>query len=401
MRSFKYRLYANQKTMAKAEQWLYLCRYLYNCALEQRMSFWKYFKKTVTYNQQQKELTLLKAEYAEYLEMPSEILTDVLWKLDKAYKIFFKRNKAPVGKRFGVPRFKGEHRYNSFTLHRYNWKLDGKYLTINKLGRFKLKLSRMPQGRIKAITIKRTNTNKWYAFIICDINPVRNVSENQSSIGIDVGINSYLTDSNGNKISNPKFLSSIQHTILLNKHRKLSRTSPNSNRHTKARIALAKQYEDITNQRNDFLHKLSTLYVSKYNTIIIEDLDIVKMMKFHRIANSISDCAWGRFFSMLSYKAEEAGGKVIKVNPRYTSRKCNYCGAIYHNLKMQQTSWICESCGTTHDRDKNAARNIAEAWAEPSDANVKQEFVRSLNTVSNTDVKTTFWETPRNTQQVV
>jgi putative transposase len=373
-KTFKYRLYSSENTFRKTEEWLDLCRFLYNCALEQRISVYKSSHKSISYYEQQNELPLIKEIMPEYKDVGSQTLQDVLRKLDKAYKAFFRRVKKGEGK-VGFPRFKGRDRFDSFTLTQANWKLEGKYLYITKLGRFKLKLSRPIQGNIKSITIKRSLTNKWYACFSCDSVPENKLPKLDTKIGIDVGIKSYLTDSEGNKVENPKFLKYKLRELRV-KQRKLARAKKGSNRCKGTKLQVAKLHEKIANQRNDFLHKLANNYVSKYGVIKVENLQIKNMTQNHKLARDINDCSWGKFYELLSYKAEEAGRQVIKVKPHNTSRKCNKCGLVNHDLKLSDRVWICENCGTTHDRDENAAINISEVRAEPLVANVGQKIKR-------------------------
>jgi len=311
----------------------------------------------------------LKEYFSEFKGVYAQTLQQVLKRLDRAYQYFF--NSLQNGGRQGFPRFKSVERYNSFTLIQHGWKIDHQYLFISRIGQFKMHLSRPIQGIIKTVTIKRTPTNKWYVYFVCDNMPAHKLPKSNQVIGIDVGIKSYLTDSDGNKVENPKFLKNTLKELRI-KQRKLSRAKKGSNRRKKVKLQVAKCHEKIANQRDDFLHKLSTDYVKNYDVIKVENLQIQNMVKNDRLSRDINDCAWGKFFELLKYKAEEAGREVIKVKPNNTSKKCSKCGSINHELKLSDRIWICENCGATHDRDENAAINIvnSEVRAEPSVANV-------------------------------
>lgn len=360
-KTFKYRLYAKQDVTAKAEQWLELCRNLYNCALAERIYAWRTQRVNLGGYKQEYELPELKKAFPEYQEINAQTLKNVIQRLDKAYRAFFAR--AKDGKK-GFPRFKGRNRYDSFTLIVTNepngWKLEGNYLSITKVGRFKLRLSRPMLGIIKTITIRRTPTNKWYACFSCDGVLERKLEPNDKAIGLDMGIKSYLTDSEGNKVENPRYL---KHSLKLLRirQRKLARAKRGSNRRKKTKLILSGTYEKVANQRHDFLHKLSTKYVKDYGTIVVEDLAIKNMVKNRKLARDINDCSWGTFFNYLSYKAEEAGRKVVE-NYRFspTSKACNVCGHLNQNLKLSDRTWVCLNCGAVHDRDLNAAKNIKE-----------------------------------------
>jgi putative transposase len=355
-KTFKYRLLGNKITFDNADEWLLLCRRLYNVALEQRICAYKQNKKTISYYTQSKQLPELKETFPEYRAVGAQVLQDVLDRLDKAYKSFFRRAKNGEGKT-GFPRFKGEGRYNSFTLKQTGWELDGRYLTINNIGRFKLRLSRPIEGNIKTVIIRKSPTKQWYVCFSCDNVPEKILPESDKIIGLDVGIKSFLTDSKDNKVENPKFL---KHKIkeLRVKQRKLSRAKKGLNRRKKAKLRVAKCHEKITNQRRDFHHKLANQYITDYGIIVVEKLEIGNMIKNHKLTRDISDCAWGDFFEILSYKAEEAGREIIQINPKNTSKTCSECGAINQELKLSDRNWLCKSCGTYHDRDFNAAKNI-------------------------------------------
>jgi putative transposase len=356
-KTFKYRIYANKKTIDRAMMWLNFCRNLYNIALGQRISIHRQNHGHISCYDQMKQLPELKVAFPEYREVGSQVLQDVLERLDKAYQAFFRRVKNGSGKA-GFPRFKGRDRYDSFTLKQCGWKIEGKYLTITKIGKFKLRLSRSIQGDIKTVTICRESTGKWYACFSCDSVPEKKLPAADNMVGIDVGIKSFLVDSDGGKVDNPHYL---KHSLKLLRvrQRKLCRRAKGSNRRKKARLLVAEAHEKVTNQRNDFLHKTANYYVANYGVICIEDLNIKGMVRNHNLAKPINDVSWGKFFELLSCKAEEAGRKVIKV-PRFepSSKMCSVCGAINQDLTLNDRQWICRSCGTLHDRDYNAAKNI-------------------------------------------
>jgi putative transposase len=354
-KTFKYRIYASKETIAKAEYWLSLCCDLYNCCLEQRITAYHLKHETISGFDQFKEVTNLKVLFPEYKEVSSQTLQEVTERLYNAYQAFFRRCKN--GEKPGFPRFKSKSRFDSFVLKRTGWHLEGRYLWIHKVGRFKMNLSREIEGNIKTITIKRTPTNKWYASFSCDNVPEKKLAISDKVIGLDMGIKSYLTDSEGKHVENPKWLKESEE-LLRRKQRCLSRRIKGSNRRKKARLLVAKAHEKVDNQRSDFLHKLANDYIENYGTIVVENLQIKNMVKNHHLAKSISDCAWGKFFELLSYKAEEAGRIVLKENPCNTSKMCSECGAINKALKLSDREWVCQSCGTLHDRDENASKNI-------------------------------------------
>lgn len=354
-KTFKYRLLANQMTLSKADNWLRLCRNLYNCCLEERKLAYKMQQVSLSGYDQANELPEIKEAFPEYKEIGSQVLQEVIERLNKAYQAFFRRIKN--GEKAGFPRFKGKDRYDSFILKNTGWKLEGKYLTIRNLGRFKLRLSREIEGDIKTITIRK-ESDKWYACFSCDNVSEKKLEPNEKTIGLDVGIKTFIVDSDGHEVENPKY-SRRTERLLRVRQRQLCRRKKGSNRRNKAKVLVSKAHTKIRNQRNDFLHKTANYYIQNYGTISIENLNVKGMVRNHHLAKSISDSAWAKFFELLSYKAEEAGRVVVKI-PRFepSSKTCSACGAINQDLKLSDRQWVCQSCGTLHDRDFNAAKNI-------------------------------------------
>jgi len=355
-KTYKYRLNGNNIAYSNADNWLELCRKLYNVALEQRIIIYRQNKGRISCYNQIRQLPELKREHGEYLVVDAQVLQSVIERLDKAYGNFFRRLKES-GVKPGFPRFKGKNRYDSFTLKQTSWKINGKYLTIRNIGKFKMRLSRPIEGDIKTVTIRRTSIGKWYVCFSCNNVPEKKLSKSDATIGIDVGIKSFLVDSEGHKVDNPKYFRQAE-DILRRKQRLLSRRVKGSNRRNKARILVAKAHETIVNQRRDFLHKTANYYIANYGSIFIEDLKINNMVRNRHLSKSISDSSWGLFFSFLEYKAAEASRQLIKVPPYNTSQICSGCGE-----KVPKTLAVrvhaCPHCGLVMDRDENAARNIS------------------------------------------
>lgn len=355
-KTFKYRLEAAPQTFQQAGYWLELCRRLYNTALEQRIAIYRQNKGSISCFSQIKQLPELKMAFPEYKEIGSQALQEVLERLDKAYQGFFRRVKD--GEKPGFPRFKGKDRYDSFTLKQCGWKLDGKYLTIRNIGQFKIRLSRPIEGDIKTVTICREATGKWYACFSCGNVSEKKLPESDKIVGLDVGIKSFLVDSVGNKVDNPQYFRQSER-LLRRRQRTLCRRVKGSQGRRKARVLVAKSHERVKNQRRDFLHKVANSYVKNYGTLVFEDLNIRGMVRNHNLSKSINDSSWGIFYGLCAYKAEEAGRQIIRI-PRFepSSKTCSSCGAINHELKLSDRTWVCLKCGVLHDRDYNAAKNI-------------------------------------------
>jgi len=302
-----------------------------------------------------KELPALKDAFPEYRTVGSQVLQDVIQRLDRAFQGFFRRVKAGNAKA-GFPRFKSFARYDSFTLKQTGWRLEGRYLYVKGIGRFKLFLSRPIEGDIKTVTVRRTATGKWFVCFSCDHVPERVFPEVTDAVGIDMGLECFCKDSDDHTVDNPRFLSQGA-KLIRRRSRSLARKKKGSQNRKEARILLAKAHETIRNQRYDFAHKTANYYVAQYHEIYIEDLNVRNMVKNRHLAKSISDAAWGTFFECLTYKAAEAGRQIIEVNPRNTSQNCSQCGALVPKTLSVRVHH-CPSCGVTLDRDFNAALNI-------------------------------------------
>ena len=356
-KTYKYRLLGSKSTFAKSAEWLVLCQKLYNAALDQRINIYRQKKETISCYNQIKQLPELRAAFPEYEEIGSQVLQDVIERLDKTFKAFFKRIKNEGGKA-GFPRFKNRDRYDSFTLKQTGWKLESYHLTVRNVGRFKLRLSRPIEGNIKTVTIHRELSGHWYVCFSCDKVPERKLEPSEKSVGIHMGNEYFCVDSDEGHEDNPAYFRKAEKRLRV-RQRKLSRRVKGSHGRDQARILIAKTYEKITNQRDYFLHKVANKYVANYGVIYIEDLTIKDMDKNHALAKYIRDASWGKFFELLNYKAEEAGRLIIKV-PHFAANNeaCSTCGAVNQEHTLSNAQWVCKTCGVMHDRDYDVARNI-------------------------------------------
>ena len=298
-KTFLYEARVNYKT-TNANQWLETRRTLYNTALDQSISIYRQDRKTISVYDQTNQLPELKAAYPEFKSVGSQVLQDVLERLDKAYKSFFRRVKLKgQGQKAGFP---------SFTLKQAVWKLAGRYLTIARVGRFKLFLSRPIEGDIKTITVRRTPSGKWLVAFSSDNVPEKKLPTSDREVGIDVGIKSFCVYSDGGIVKSPAYFkkSGIK---LGRQQRALARRQSGSKNRSEAKVLVAKTHERTSNQRRNFLHKVANAYIKDYGTIMVLDLKIANMVQNHNfhLSKSISDASWGKFFELLSYKAKEAG----------------------------------------------------------------------------------------------
>lgn len=351
-KGIKFRIYPNNVQQKLINQTFGCCRLVYNKGLAMREEGYKQGEK-VSYNQTSAMLTSLKKELQFLKVVDSISLQQSLRDLDRAYTNFFQ-------KRAKYPNFKSKHdNHQSYrTLNQNNTiRIAGNYLKLPKLGYVKVRQS-TPIGKINNVTVELTPTGKYFAVLCVDFKPTYE-RNNFGVIGIDVGIKDFYTDSNGNFVNNPKHLEKSTKK-LIREQRRLSRKVKGSSNRNKQRIKVAKVHELITNQRNDFLHKLSTMLVRENQTICIENLKVKNMIKNHRLARSISSVSWSKFFEMLEYKSAWYGSTVVRIPTNYPSSqtcgRCGYKNTLVKNLSVRK--WECPNCGEHHDRDINAARNI-------------------------------------------
>jgi len=313
MISYKFRIYPSKTVQERLNEQIELCRWLYNRLL------WECNKareegRKLTKREAQAMIIKLKEENSELKRVYSKVLQMVNHQLFSNMKILSGLKKK--GRKIGKLRYK-KGWFKTLNFNQSGFKLN-KRLILSKVGEIPIKLHREIKGDIKGVIIKKEKSGKWFAIFQVE-DELKPLPKTNREVGIDVGIIHFLTDSDGRQIENPRFYEkSLKRIKWL--HRELSRKKKGSKNRKKARIRLAKAYEKLVNQRNDFLHKLSRFYVNNYDFIAIEDLNIRSMVINNHLAQKILDSSWNKFFEMLSYKAENAGRIVLKVNPRGTSK---------------------------------------------------------------------------------
>jgi putative transposase len=367
LKTFKYRLYPSKSQRRLLDSTLETCRRFYNDCLAERKEAYEQEKRTVSKVEQLRKVKTLKATSPYAANIHSHVLQVVVADLDKAFQNFFRRIQA--GETPGYPRFKGRNRFDSFGLKEYGngFRLDGRRLKLSGIGRVCVRWHRPMEGRIKTVRIVR-KAQKWYACFACEVEPAP-LPRTGNAVGVDVGIASMITTSNGDKAENPRWVRQGQ-ARQRRLQRMVARRQKGGCNRRKAVLQLQRQHERVRNQRRDYLNKLVHGLVSENDLIAIADLQIKNMVHNRHLAKSILDAGWGYFRHQLESKAAEAGRTVVVVPPAYTSKTCSGCGALFENLSLADR-WVECGCGLSLDRDHNAALNIRRVgqtlWASTWD----------------------------------
>ena len=363
LKSYKYKIKPNVQQQKSLSSFFGCTRYVYNWGLERKTSAYKENSIKVGYVELARELTMIKKQqqYEWLNECPSESLQQSLRCLDNAFTSFFRKN----GK---YPKFKSKKlSKNSIKfISSVHFDFDSWMVKLPKLGKVKLCKNRtFDQSKCKqgTCTVSRDHCGTYWCVITVDDlqpKPTKTKLVKDKAVGIDLGIKDYAILSDGTKYSNPKYLEQTQRKLAW-LQRDFARTKKDSKNHEKMRNKVAKCYKSISNQRNDFLHKLSTYLVRNYDVICLENLNVKGMEQNHHLARAIQGAAWSEFVRQLEYKSEWYGKNVLFIGRFEPSSKlCHKCGYINRDLKLRDREWTCPMCGEHHDRDINAAINIKE-----------------------------------------
>lgn len=349
LKAFKYRLIPTKEQSVLLNKHIGACRFVYNLALETKQTAYAGYKVNLNCFDLIKQIPELKKECEWLKEINSQSLQQPIRNLDNAFTRFFKGQG-------NFPNFKKKSNGGSFNIPQ-NVSLENSKLIIPKFKKgIDIVLHRPIKGEIRQATISRTPTGKYFVSILCETGetnkPKAKIEEN-TSVGIDLGIKTFLVTSDGEYFDNPKFL---RNSISKLKYvqRKFSK-----NKGKRTKYKLAKLHEKVANQRKDFLHKTSSELIKNHESIAIEDLNIKGMLANHKLALSVSDCGWSMFVGMLEYKAEWYGKNILKIGRFEPSSKLHAnCGYINKDLSLKDREWTCVKCGEIVSRDLNAAINI-------------------------------------------
>lgn len=358
MKAYKFRIYPSNKQVNLLNNILNSCRYLYNSMLEYERYIYEKdirFANKIELNNLLPDLKIINPSLKI---IHSQILQNVNDRIIKSFNGFFDR--INTGKTVGYPRFKSMNRYNSFTYPQSGFKFTSQNkINLSKIGEINIKLHRAIKGEVKTLTIEKTSTNKWFACFSCEVHNTPPIRSLNKYVGMDLGLESFAVLSDKSIIENPRLLKQSLGKLKL-KSRQLSNKQRGSFNKNKSRLRLARLYEKVSNQRMDFLHKLSRRLVNEYDCIALEDLK-PSSMKSKYLQFSINDVSWDKFRQLLTYKAEETGCKLDFVNPKDTSKKCSKCGNL-QEMPLSKRQYDCPICGNSMSRDFNSSLNVLNKY---------------------------------------
>ena len=356
-RAYKFRIYPDATRQKEIDERLILAQHFYNKILEKSIASYRNGKTKVSMVQFNRFVKEIIKDDKKYLKLYSQTRCEIEYRLLRAYQNFFRRIKEG-NRKAGFPRFRSGDRYKSITYPQDNGSFSVKKgrLRVSRIGTMPIELHRKIEGAIKTLTIKREGRNYYAVFTTINEIKVPQV-ENINPVGIDLGLDSFVAMSDGTKIEKPKFMQQKRKKIA-KWQRIVARRKKGSKRRESAKFRLQEEWKAATNQSNDFMHKLSDKLVQGgFTSFAVEALHVDNMLKNHRLSQSIQNASWNRFIQMLSYKAESAGMKVIKVDAMNTSKECSNCGNI-QDMPLSEREYNCVRCGMRLDRDINASINI-------------------------------------------
>lgn len=375
LKAYKYAILPTEEQKQQLAKFFGSARFVYNLGLETKLQAWASARKHLSCIDLANQMKELKDTEAIWLaECPSQTLQMSLRNLDNAFTKFFKGA--------GFPKFKSKHRKQSIQFPQgVKTDFDNSYIFLPKLKNVTCVFHRTFKGEIKTVTVSKTSTGKYFVSILVENQkqlPKKKPVKEKTTVGIDMGVKTFATLSDGTTFDNPKYLRGNLKRLRV-EQRKLSRrlkkgAKEQSKSYLKQKLVVAKLHEHIKNQREDFLHKASTTIIRSFDTICLEDLNIKGMMQNEKLALAIGEVGWHKFKTMLEYKADWYGKNILYIGRFQPSSKlCSHCGHIFKELSLKDRFWTCQSCGTHHERDANAANNIKNFGLrnQPATVNVR------------------------------
>lgn len=362
-KAYKCRLYPNKRQAALIELTFAACRWVYNMALETKRASYEVNKKTLSYYDLSKMLPIWKQTNGWLKDVPSQALIYSLRDLDAAYQNFFRRVKA--GDKPGYPKFKSRHDGTQSYKDKATIRVvDESHVVLAKLGTVRCRITQPIEGRILNATVSRVPSGKYFVSICCADVPAPEMPMGSNDVlGIDAGVKDLMTRSDGTKVPNHRFLERSARK-LRREQRRLSRKKKGSANWRKQKRRVAVVYEKAANQRRDATHKATTQAIRDSKAIAVEDLNVRGMTKNRHLAKAVSDAGMSEMIRQLEYKCDWYGRGFAKVDRWYPSSKtCSECGHVFDGLTLSMRKWTCPKCGARHDRDLNAAKNIAREGA--------------------------------------
>jgi len=349
LKAIKYRLYPTKLQAELLDKHIGACRFVYNLALETKQAAWASAKVNLSCFDLHAQLPDLKKECCWLYDINSASLQAAISRMDSAYTNFFKgytefpkfKSSKSTRKSFTIPQ-RVEIKDNSIKIPKFQ---EGIRAVIH----------RKFDGKIKSGTVSKTPTGKYFISVNFEINehlPIKPSVIEENTVGVDLGIKSFATLSNGEIIENPRHLKKVLSKL------KYTQRKYSKYKGKRTRQKLARLHEKITNRRNDFLHKVTKKLIDENQAIALENLNVDGMMRNHKLAQAISDVSWGRFNELLNYKAEWYGVNILRIGQFEPSSKMCHCGVVNKELKLSDREWRCKSCGSVNDRDLLAAQNI-------------------------------------------
>jgi len=349
-KAFKFRLYPTEKQAAALRQQGGNARFLYNLLLERKERMYWEERESWTRNDMILALPRIKEEFPFLKESFSQSLQQVAIHLAVAYTNFFE-------KRAEHPSVKTKrHRNDSFTIPQC-WRIDLRFVFLPKIGKVSWRMHRPIEGTPKHLTVTQDG-DRWFCSVQCEVEIQDPAPAEGPLVGIDLGLKSFAVLSDGTVVENPRHLQKMERK-LRREQRKLSRRIKGSNNREKQKRRLQAIHRKVRDSRRDFLHKTTHWLVENYGGFAVESLNVAGMLKNHHLAKSISDAGWGEFGRQLTYKSLWNGNLLVEIGTFFPSSKtCSDCGAVNQQLKLSDREWVCDACGTIHDRDFNASMNI-------------------------------------------